>query len=159
MSEQVPVQESVLLRRARVALAAALPVAAIAWTADLHRQLGLALYTEQYLAFMLGLGPALVFVHVPAGRPLRSALPWVGAIAAGRGLAACLYGSVRYPGLADRVSYRTPDVVALGAVFIALCLEGLRRTVGWGLAMFVVICIGWALVGPHVPGPLQARPV
>src|SRR5262245_59205658 len=108
MSEQVPVQESVLLRRARVALAAALPVAAIAWTADLHRQLGLALYTEQYLAFMLGLGLALVYVHVPAGKQPRGALPWYDAIAAALGLAACLYVSVRYPELADRVSYRTP---------------------------------------------------
>jgi TRAP transporter 4TM/12TM fusion protein len=140
-------------------LATGLTAGAVAWSADLPSAVGMLLYTEQFLAAMLGLSLALVFVHLPASRGARTKLPWYDALLATIGFAACAYVAVRFPDLVDRVSYRTADILVLGTIMLVLCLEGLRRTVGMGLVILVLACFGWALIGPHVPGPLTARPI
>jgi TRAP transporter 4TM/12TM fusion protein len=144
----------------RTGLATALTAAALAWAGDLHRAVGLLLYTEQFMAAMLGVALALAYVHLDRrGAAREGAMPWYDAVAALAAVATCFYVAVRYPQLTDKVSYRTPDILALGSILIVLIVEGLRRASGMGLVWFVALCGGWALVGPHVPGPLRARPV
>src|SRR6185437_1986251 len=58
-------------------LAIALTAGVLALAADLFRRVGIVLYSEQYLAFLLALAMALIFLHVPvSGRQRTGAVPW-----------------------------------------------------------------------------------
>ncbi|MGB8433819.1 MAG: hypothetical protein WCE38_06145, partial [Burkholderiales bacterium] len=61
-------------------LAVALTCGAIAWAADLFREVGMLLYTEQYLLGMLALALPLVFLTARARKTAAAAaadrMPW-----------------------------------------------------------------------------------
>jgi TRAP transporter 4TM/12TM fusion protein len=148
------------VRVLRPVLAAVITLSALAWAADLYRAAGLIFLPEQYLAAVLGLGLALVYLHFPARRNTpRGALPWYDAAAAALGLGAGGYIAWTYPELVGR-QFETPtDGVIATAVLYVLCVEGLRRTVGNALVVIVLAFSVYALVGHLAPGPLQTRKV
>ena len=150
---------SPVVRRLSPVLAATLTLSATAWAADLFRAAGIALFTEQYLAGMLGIGLALVYLHVPARKGERARLPWYDAIAAVCGFTAGAYIAVRFPGLADRVVDVPSDALIAGTVLIVLSIEGLRRTAGLTLVIVVAGFFLYALFGHLMPGAFQTRPV
>ena len=158
----------------RTALAATLTVLALLFAADAPSRVGFAIYTEQFLALVLGISLALVFLaprlaeRMPTasdadeGDVAAPAGETPGAISlalAALGLALGAYIAVTYPSLISRSYALTWDVVALGAAVFVLVLEGLRRAVGWTLVIVVVLICGYALVGHLVEGPLQTRAV
>ncbi len=78
-------------------LAVALTCAAVAVAADVFRKLGLALYTEQYLAGLLALAMPLLFLHVPADggkRGREGPVPWYDLVAALTSFAGAVYIAV-----------------------------------------------------------------
>ena len=118
-------------------LGALLTLGSIAWAADLYRAVGLVIYTEQFLAAMLGAGLALVFVARPARRGTqRLHVPWYDGAAAGLGTAAAAYVTVYYERMLEELYARPPDAVIVGAVLLILVAEGLRRTAGSVLFLF-----------------------
>lgn len=133
----------------------------IAWAGDFYRSvLGLILYTEQYLAGMLAVALALIYLSQPAIRKRpRTKVPWYDALAALLGFAAGAYVAVRYPVLSELVSERPADGLIAGTLLIALVLEGLRRTVGLVLVIVVLVFFAYGLVGHLAPGELAGRPV
>ena len=147
------------LRHAAGALAFSFAFVALCWCADVHRQiLGLVLYTEQYLAAVLALGLALVFVALPARRGApRTHLPWYDALAAVASLGACGYMAWRYPVLGEQVADQPWDGLLAGALAILLVLEALRRAVGNVLFGLTLIFLLYGIVGHLVPGELQGR--
>ncbi len=138
-------------------LAVSLCLVSIAWGVGLHRTLGLALYTEQFLAVMLALALALVFLHVPARGGDRARVPWYDALAAAAGFGAAMYVAVRYERLVEQAAYEPASSVAYASVLLLLVLEGLRRTAGPALAAIVSGFLFYALFGHLVPGRLQGR--
>jgi len=136
-------------------LAIALTAGVLALAADLFRRVGIVLYSEQYLAFLLALAMALIFLHVPvSGRQRTGAVPWYDLAAALASFLACVYVGVRFPDLSQMVSSPTPDGVLAAAVLGLLMLEGLRRTTGWALTIVTVGFFLLALVAAHLPGDL-----
>ena len=136
-------------------LAIALTAGVLALAADLFRRVGIVLYSEQYLAFLLALAMALIFLHVPvSGRQRSGAVPWYDLAAALASFLACAYVGVRFPDLSQMVSSPTPDGVLAAAVLGLLMLEGLRRTTGWALTIVTVGFFLLALVAAHLPGDL-----
>ncbi|WP_417586945.1 TRAP transporter permease [Pararhodobacter oceanensis] len=140
-------------------LAGSVTLMALAWAVDLFRQIGLNIYNEQYVAAMLGLALATVFVSRPLRGAGRPTLPWYDILAALLGLAACGYVAVNYPDLLARLWMRPLDALIVGVIILALSIEGLRRATGWAMVILVLVALGFAVLGHLIPGALQGRDV
>src|SRR6266571_4717578 len=75
------------------------------------------------------------------------------------GLALCLYLAWRYPELSDRLTMRPLDGILMSAALALLVLEGTRRMAGFSLVGFTLAGVVYAMLGHHLPGVFQARPV
>jgi TRAP transporter 4TM/12TM fusion protein len=133
----------------------------IAWAFQLYRDLfGLLLLNEQFLAAMLGLGLALVYLTQPARRGARCGrVPWYDWLLAQASLIAGAYLALRFASLSEQVTARPTDGLAVAFVVIALVIEALRRTAGVTLTIIVISFFCYALVGHLVAGQLAGRPV
>lgn len=153
---------SPIVRALRAPLAALMTLASLAWAGDLYRAAGMVLYTEQFLAAMLGISLCLTYLHFPVRRGTkRSRLPWYDAALAFVGLATGGYVAILYPDLIDRLigTTRDFDILAVSVIFFFLCVEGLRRTAGWALVIVVLVFTAYALLGHLVPGDFETREV
>lgn len=137
-------------------LAALLTFGSLAWAGDLYRMVGIVMLTEQFLAAMLGIALCLVYLYYPAQRGAeRTNVPWYDLIASCLGLFCGLYVSYHYQDLIDRLIDAPWDAVILSTVLVVLCIEGLRRTVGYALVIIVLFFMFFALIGHHMPGALE----
>ena len=140
--------------RTLFALQALLVLSVTGWVLDLQRSLlRLNLYTEQLLLAVLGLALAICFL-VTRKRPA-----WWDLAAAAGGLALCLYLAWAYPVLSDRLTMRPLDGILMSAALALLVLEGTRRMAGFSLVGFTLAGVVYAMLGHHLPGVFQARPV
>lgn len=139
----------------RNTLGVLIALAAIAFAADLFSRMGWAIYTEQYLAVILGLSLALVFLKPQSSLAKRKLSALIALLA----LTTCLYLAVQYPHLVERQLDRPLDALIASAVLFVLVLEGLRRVVGITLVIVVLLFLGFAMVGDHLSGPLQTREI
>jgi TRAP transporter 4TM/12TM fusion protein len=150
------------VRRLRSALAVLLTLGSLGWSAQVPSWFGVALFTEQFLSAMLGVALALVYIHYPARRRTeRTRLPWYDSAAAFLGFGAGWYVAFAYPVLIKQLTGADLpiDALVVSLIFFVLCIEGLRRTVGYSLVIIVLIFVGYALIGHLVPGGLQTRRV
>jgi TRAP transporter 4TM/12TM fusion protein len=138
-----------------------LTLASLGWALQFYRQaLGLLLQTEQFLAVMLGLALALVFLSQPARSDTpRDHVPWYDWILAGIGLCLGIYIAIYFGPLSEEVVSRPADGLIVAFLVIPLVIEGLRRVAGNALVIVVVCFLIYALVGDLVPGQLAGRPV
>lgn len=149
------------VRRLVHALAGTLTLVAVAQAADLPSRLGYSYYTEQFLAVVLGLSLALVFLlrrvrqsHGATGAPSVPDL-----ILAALGLALSFYVAWAYPALLSSAMMLPWDALIVGGLLFLLVLEGLRRTVGMTLVVVVLAIVLYGLIGHLVSGILQTREV
>jgi TRAP transporter 4TM/12TM fusion protein len=141
-------------------LSVLLTCAIVAWALDLYRAAGLVLYTEQFLAAMLGIATPLVFLHFPLrGRGRAGPAPWYDLLAAGLSFVCCVYIVVRYPVLSTRVAVHPADGLVVAAILLLLLLEGLRRTSGWAIVWTAVGFIALALLGHLLPPVFSGREI
>jgi TRAP transporter 4TM/12TM fusion protein len=127
----------------------------VLWVVDVPRRLlGLAFYTEQFLAVCLGLSLALAFIARTARPP--SWAEWAGAFGS---LGICLYIAFRYHQLTFEIALLPTEGIIGSAVLILLVLEATRRTSGGVLVIIILVLAAYVFVGPHLPGDFQTRPV
>jgi TRAP transporter 4TM/12TM fusion protein len=153
--------QSAVARRLILVGASVLTLASIAFALQFYRNvLGLLLYNEQFLAGMLALAMALVYLTQPArpGAP-RSTIPWYDWLLAAVGLATGLYIAVRFPHFSEDMTSRPLEGLIAAFITIPLVVEALRRTVGWALTIVVVVFLVYAPLGQYVPGALAGLPV
>ena len=144
----------------RPALALFLTLGSLAWSGDVYRSLGLALFIEQFLSAMLGLALALVFLHYPRVRGTeRNNIPWYDVIAVVAALSIGTYSAIFFPDISDRMDQAPADAITVSAIFIFLSIEGLRRTAGYSLLVIVMVFVVYGVVGHLIPGELQSREV
>jgi TRAP transporter 4TM/12TM fusion protein len=138
-----------------------LTLGSIAWALQFYRNvLGLLLFNEQFLAGMLALGLALVYISQPARRDQRrGSVPWYDWILAALSIAVGAFIAIKFPTLSEEVTARPMDGLVVAFITVVLVIEGLRRTTGWPLVIVVVVFLGYALVGHLIPGDLAGRPV
>ena len=133
-------------------LQAALIACVVGWVLDLQRSvLGLNLYGEQLFLAVLGFALALCFLQVR-----RHA--WDPAVAL-VGLALCLYLACAYPDLVNELTARPLHGILMSAALCVLVLEGTRRMAGFSLVGFTLAGVAYTMLGHHLPGVFQARPV
>ena len=155
MAEELSAQPSGLTRLRRT-IAIALALAGIAWICDLPSRLGWNLYTEQFLAVVIGASLTLVYLRSPRPAALP---PWRDRFAALAGAAAGVYLAIAYPSLLARQMAVPAEALIVSILVFALALEALRRVVGLALVLVVAGIVGYGLIGHLVPGPLQSRAV
>ena len=130
------------------------------WGFDIKSLVGYTPYNEQFMAAILGLVLCLVYLHFPARRgAVRTRLPWYDALASAAGLGAGGYVAVVYPDMITLLTEVPADTVVAGTIIFALCMEGLRRSVGYTLVVVVLIFVAFGLLGHLLPGKMQAREV
>lgn len=129
--------------------------AAIAYAANLFSRLGMSIYTEQYLAIVLGCSLALVFLKFQENVIRRIVDAFIAIISFVAGIYLCM----QYPVLVEHQLDMSSDAVFLSGLFFVLVLEGLRRVVGLTLVLVVLAFLTFALFGHDLSGPLQTRQV
>jgi TRAP transporter 4TM/12TM fusion protein len=141
------------------ALQSALVVLVVGWVIGVPRALGFALYTEQFLITIVGIAIALAFLSVPAHARWRGRVPWWDLLAAALGLAICSYIAWRYPVLVNSLTELPLDGVVMASALVLLVLEATRRTTGMTLVAITLCGAVYAMLGNHLPGVFQSRPV
>jgi len=138
-------------------LAIVLTLASIAWAADLPRTLGASLYTEQFIAGILGLTLGLAYLKIAAQQLGFGYWLSLGASVLAMGIAG--YFAVFYADLVLVMAFTPTSLVILGCVFIVLAVEALRRLVGIPLTVVVLLFLLYGFVGEYIPGILGSRPI
>ncbi|MCX8225502.1 MAG: TRAP transporter fused permease subunit, partial [Sulfitobacter sp.] len=143
-------------------LAGTLTIVSVAQAADIPSRLGYSYYTEQFLALVLGLSLAIIFLV--SGRSEKSegsigAVRMVDWFLSAAGLCLSLYVAAAYPSLVGRAMSLPWDALIVGSLMFILLLDGLRRAVGWTLVIVVLLIVGYGMIGHLVPGALQTREV
>lgn len=141
------------------ALQATLVACVAAWVLDLPQKAGVALYTEQFILVVLGCAIAICFLVAPASRRLDARVQRWDAAAGFLGLALCVLIAWRYPVLVHELTARPLYGILMAAALAALVLEGTRRMAGLSLVGFTLAGVVYAMLGHHLPGVFQARPV
>ncbi|MBL6958445.1 MAG: TRAP transporter fused permease subunit [Rhodospirillales bacterium] len=131
----------------------------IGWNADVPAWFGLAFLTEQYLATILGLSIASLFLTTRLNGDETDRPPWWDYILAAVGLGTLLYTVFNMTTLLDQIGHRPDILTFIGGVVVIWVMEGLRRSTGWVLFTIISIFIVYALLGHFVPGQLIGRKV
>ena len=122
---------------------------------DLPAWLGLSIFIEQYLIFLLYAVLTLIFLSAPV-RPRRMIAMWTDRLLALACVIVATVSIVKYPTWVITSGYIEPEKLIVGALAILLLLEGIRRTTGVFLILFVIIGAVYAMLAEHMPGPLQS---
>ncbi|RKE74519.1 TRAP transporter permease [Pseudorhodoplanes sinuspersici] len=146
---------------ASTVLGAAIALAGIAWGANLFTLVGWNFLAEQFLAVVLGLAMALVYIVRPFRRTAlpRTSVPWYDWVLAATSLGIGLYMGWSYPRMLGEFFNSPWHVVVVTWLLFLLVVEGLRRASGWSLVIVVLAFFFYALVGHMVGGDLQTRDV
>ena len=137
-----------------------LTVIAVIWVLELPSELDIAVFIEQMLATVAGLGLCVAYLVLPARRGApRDRVPWYDVAASFTGLAVMLHVALSYQRLLIDVSQRTPETIVIGVIVTLLFLEGVRRAAGPALFGVVLFFIVYALFAGAVPGALQGRSI
>jgi TRAP transporter 4TM/12TM fusion protein len=141
--------------------ASLLTLGSIAFALQFYRNvLGLLLYNEQFLAGMLAIAMALVYLTQPIRRGMpRTSIPWYDWLLAALSLFVGVYIAVRFPALSEDMTARPVDGLIVAFITIPLVVEALRRTVGMALTIVVLVFLVYAPLGQYVPGALAGLPV
>jgi TRAP transporter 4TM/12TM fusion protein len=141
-------------------LAAVLTLASVAAAADLYRRAGLILFTEQRMLAMVGVALMVAYIVFPISKSIpRPHPPWYDWLAAAVAFAVCGYTAVDYERIFENLSDRPIDATVCSIIVILLVLEGLRRTAGNVLFLFLALFILFGLFGHYIPGQFQGRNV
>ncbi len=140
-------------------LAGLLTAAALAEAADLYRAVGIVVFAEQRLLALLGLALGTLYLLKGAKPGPRLDVPWYDALAATAGVLVCFYLSWHYERIFEELYSRPRDALIGGAIILALVAEGVRRSAGPVLFIFLLSFFTLGLVGHFIPGQFQGRDV
>ena len=141
-------------------LGALLTFGAVAEAADLYRRVGFNWFTEQRLVGMLGIALALAFVAYPFNRGTRRlTVPWYDWLAVLLAAGSCAWVAYDYERIFENLHLRQQDAVISAIIIVLLVAEGLRRSAGRVLFLFMLFFIAFGLLGHYVPGQFEGRNV
>jgi TRAP transporter 4TM/12TM fusion protein len=128
---------------------------AVVWSFDLPLKLGILIYTEQFIAAVLGLALAVSFL-----RWQQDATPrWHRVALALVALGAGAWLAIRYPTLQADVLSRRGEAITLAVVVLVLLLDACRRSAGIALVFVFAFFFAYALFGHHFSGMFQTKAV
>jgi len=135
---------------------ALIPIIGVLFLLGIHQRLGLSLYAEQYIGLFLGLILFCIFLTVPATkRSPRKKAAWYDWILALLGLNTGLYIAIYYPKVVLTMGTITTNRLILSVIAIVLILEAIRRVLGKGLLIVVLVFLFYGYFAPYFPGILK----
>ena len=141
-------------------LGAALTLGSLAEAADLYRTFGFNWFTEQRLIGMLGIGLVLAFVAYPLVRNTpRTSIPWYDWLAILLAVGTCGWVAFEYERIFEDLHLRPQDAVYSAIIIVFLVAEGLRRTAGNVLFIFMIFFVIFGLFGHYAPGQFEGQNV
>lgn len=144
------------LRAIERGLAVALTVSGVVWALEMHTWFNLVVFKEQYLALVVTLTLAAVFIGVRARRSEAGGqVPWHDWIAAVLSVIVGGYVVARYPDLVYDLGSLETERYMLGALAVLLVLEATRRTTGWTLVIVGVVLLLYAKFSHLFPAMLN----
>ena len=115
-------------------------------------RLGLLVFPEQVLAFVLALAMAVVFLD--SENNFSASL---NTLLAAASLVGGIYLAIRIPVLSEEAFFRPVETLAVSLVMIPLVVEAMRRAVGLSLVMVFMVFVAYALFGNLIPGKMQGH--
>lgn len=117
-----------------------------------------ALVTLKHRSLHVALVLILIFFLYPAFKSLkRNKLPWYDVLLGLLALSTTIYIFMDYLGIVRRGGLPNQWDLLFAAILVVLVLEAARRVTGWGLPLFAVVFIGYALFGRKMPGIFTHR--
>jgi TRAP transporter 4TM/12TM fusion protein len=138
------------------ALVITLALLGAAWALELQHYLPFAVFKEQYLALMILVALAGVFIRIKASRGEAAArVPWYDWLAAAASVLIGGYVLVNYRELVYDLGSLVTHRYVLATIAIALVLEAARRATGWTLVILGMAFIFYAKFSSLFPGILN----
>ncbi|WP_080872238.1 TRAP transporter permease [Oceanobacillus timonensis] len=101
----------------------------------------------------LGFALSLIFLLFPAARGMKKdKIPWYDYILMLLSILVCGYWPVYYDTLVQQFGGISAMQMVVGGLGILLVLEAARRAVGLPIIIIALLFLGYALLGPNIPG-------
>jgi TRAP transporter 4TM/12TM fusion protein len=126
------------------------------WSLEIHSDLGIIVFKEQFLALIFMIGMTAVFLSVPARVGDNDAsTPWYdwGLVALSVGVSGFVL--FYYHVIRDDLGLLSPERSILGTIAVLLVLEATRRIAGWALVVLAAALMFYAKFSNFFPGFLD----
>lgn len=138
------------------ALLALIPILGILFVLGVHQRLGISLYAQQYVGLFLGLVLCAIYLSVPATKKSsKNKVPWYDWVLAALGFNVGLYVFIYYPEIVMAMGIVDTSRFIFSVAAVLLILEGIRRVLGKGLLIVVLVFLVYGYFAPHFPGIFQ----
>ncbi|MEC7370087.1 MAG: TRAP transporter fused permease subunit [Pseudomonadota bacterium] len=138
--------------RLGLALCGLISLASLGWALDVYRELGMSFMNEQFFAMVMAIAlPAVLLMYRADRSDLLQAAPIYDWLLALVGFANGVYVAIYYPDILDRLYTSPEDAVIAGSVFVGLIAEGLRRTAGKVLFLFLMFILLFGFFSHYLP--------
>ncbi|MDN3722716.1 hypothetical protein QW131_34340 [Roseibium salinum] len=138
-------------------LATTMCVACILWNIEAPTRLGVAILTQQYMAFQLGLALTIAYLRFNGKGEETSKVGWTDMAIAVTAFLVLMYAALDFSWLLKEQSYRPWQITVIGTVVTIAVMEGIRRRAGWMLFSIVAVFLVYALFADKVPGRLIGK--
>ena len=127
------------------------------WSLEIHSDLGIIIFKEQFLALIFTIGMVALFLSIPA-RPADSGarIPWYDWMLAILSLIVGGFVVTQYHIIRDDIGLLSPERWLLGIVAVLLVMEATRRVAGWALVVLALCMMFYAKFADLFPGFLNA---
>ena len=126
------------------------------WSLEIHSDLGIVIFKEQFLALIFMIGMTAVFLSVPAQSGDQNArTPWYDLVLAALSIGVSGFVLFHYHVIRDDLGLLSPERSILGTIAVLLVLEATRRIAGWALVVLAVVLILYARFSNYFPGFLN----
>ena len=127
------------------------------WSLEIHSDLGIIIFKEQFLALIFAVAMVALFLAVPA-RPADSdaRVPWYDWILAILSLVAGGFVVVHFHVIRDDIGLASLERWGLGTMAALLVMEATRRVAGWALVVLALALVFYASFAEFFPGFLNA---
>ena len=153
------VEQGAATRTAVGTLSGLMCLACFLWNLEVPTRLGIAILTQQYMAFQLGLALTIAFLHFGHRGQVKPHPGLVDAVIALIAFAVLMYTAWDYTWLLREQSYRPWQITVIGTVVVLAVMEGIRRRTGALLFIIVAVFLVYALFADKVPGQLIGKAV
>tara|TARA_R110000868_G_scaffold61059_11_gene185770 strand:+ start:9153 stop:11081 length:1929 start_codon:yes stop_codon:yes gene_type:complete len=128
------------------------------WSLEIHADLGIIIFKEQFLALIFTLGMVGVFLSVPASKsgPSETAPPWYDWVLVVASAVVGGYVVFGYPVIRNDLGLLSTERIVLGTVALVVVMEATRRIAGWALVLMAGFLIFYAAFSDYFPGFLEA---
>ena len=126
------------------------------WSLEIHSDLGIVIFKEQFLALIFMIGMTAVFLSVPAWAGDNDArTPWYDWGLAALSIGVSGFVLFHYHVIRDDLGLLSPERSMLGTIAVLLVLEATRRIAGWALVVLALALMFYAKFSNFFPDKLE----